>query len=173
LLTTTASGATSTGCGYTAVPTCNDCNKTTCDPPKPTETKKVTPIDQISERKCWSEADFPGHADINGGDVTTEAMHFCLTDGTLFSPDKEKPEAALHSDFSKVHTYKRRKVGTHNINYDFQVDWKEGCVTSQDSQGVAYPTDPQGYTGLSCMDIMFDNHKKCKYRLALYGDRVS
>lgn len=38
LMTTTVSGATSTGCYYTAVPTCGDCNAATCDP-KPTSTQ--------------------------------------------------------------------------------------------------------------------------------------
>lgn len=139
LLTTTVSGTTGLGCAYTAVPTCNDCTKTTCDPPEPTETTTITPLDQMSERTCWNEDDFPGHADVHRSDVSYLALLFCVFDGTPFSFTKEPPVANLHSDFSKVHTYTRRKQNGHKVNYDYEVDWKPGCTTTQDNQGVAYP----------------------------------
>lgn len=166
LLTTTVSGTTGLGCAYTAVPTCNDCTKTTCDPPEPTETTTITPLDQMSERTCWNEDDFPGHADVHSSDVSYLALLFCVFDGTHFSSTKEPPVANLYSDFSKVHTYTRRKQNGHKVNYDYEVDWKPGCTTTQDNQGVAYPTDPQGLDGLSCMTIMEDNYKKCESGLA-------
>ena len=96
-----------------------------------------------------------------------------LTDGSLFRPG-DPPVTALYSDFSKVHTYTRREQNSHQVNYDFEVDWKEGCTTTQDNQGVAYPTDPKGLNGLACWDIMADNYKKCESGLAsilpLYGE---
>lgn len=169
LLTTATSGKTGLGCGCTAVPTCNDCTKTTCDPPNPAETMIVTPLDYISDRMCWNESGFLGYADVNRGDVDTEAMHFCLTDGSLSSLNKVKPEAALHSDLPKVHTCKRRDTSSRGVNYEFRDDWKEGGMVSQDNQGVAYPTDPKGNTGLSCLTIMTDNSKNCKSTLAATG----
>jgi hypothetical protein len=130
-------------------------------PPTPTETATVTPIGQLSSRACWKQSDFPNHSDVAAGNVLIQSQNFCSLDGTQWSPGQSSPPTTLYADFANDHIYSKRKTPNDGVNYDFRVEWKDGCITSQPKQSVVYPTDPNGATGYQCYQYMLDNYNDC------------
>ncbi|KAM0814031.1 hypothetical protein AB5N19_14033 [Seiridium cardinale] len=123
--------------------------------PLPSETAVITPIDQASARECWDAGDFRGHAEISSVTVWNFANEFCNKD--------EDRLTVLHSSVNMLldSSYTRRKVSSAGINYDFAVQWKDGCTTEQVSQNVQFPADRKGETGIKCNYLLYDNHMSC------------
>ncbi|KAI1840029.1 hypothetical protein JX266_013762 [Neoarthrinium moseri] len=121
--------------------------------PLPTESARITPVSQVSDITCWSEADFPGHADISPTTQQLFANEFCETD--------RDRKTRLYSNRLMDYMYSKRRISSSGINYDYKVEWKSGCQSNQPSQSVQYPADPNGALGITCREALHGNFKNC------------
>jgi hypothetical protein len=128
---------------------------TTAVPAQPIETAAVTPLGHKSSLHCWDESTFPGHSDIQSGAQNYWSEDFCTEDRNRLK--------VLYRDFSEDHVYSTRQTDTHGVNYDYKVEWAEKCKTTQDSQSIPYPSDPNGAENAdSCTSLLQDVYKSCK-----------
>ena len=100
--------------------------KTTSTTTKPTSAAPTptTPLTR-GPLKCFNEADFPGHADVQSGDQDTFSVDFSGVElGTVGPGDAP---------------IKLRRTDRHGVNYDYRVEWLAGCVTTVDRQSFQFP----------------------------------
>jgi hypothetical protein len=102
---------------------------TTTTPTVTPSSKPKTPLKR-GDIKCFNEADFPGHADIQSGDQDEFAEIFSdlrteMGDNDLLGPDSP--------------TVRLRGIDGHEVNYDFYCSWVPGCETETDKQSFGFP----------------------------------
>ncbi|KAH7141655.1 hypothetical protein EDB81DRAFT_898885 [Dactylonectria macrodidyma] len=100
------------------------------EPPTTTAVEEPTPNASLVRGPviCHNEADFPGHADINGGaqdDFSTDFSGKLGSDGTTMSPTSG-PIVWNTQD-------------KHGINYWFSASWVDGCITTVPTQDFQFP----------------------------------
>ncbi|KJX94113.1 hypothetical protein TI39_contig4216g00016 [Zymoseptoria brevis] len=110
--------------------------------PEPIPTQSITPLEVISA-ECFDEADFPGHADIQGRDQSSFSDYFC-NDWNDFVDDGQR-------DIGPGEAVADLHVDDYGVNYWYEISWVDGCVTTVDRQDVS---DPLGEGGKTCKDIM-------------------
>ena len=135
--------------------TVDQCNRAACVPMPScaswVATAAATPTATMQPQvtslpvNCWNESELPGHADIDSGDMITGAQKFC-----------ESEDAPETMDASSE-PYVLKWTNKHDVNYDYQVYWVEGCVTDSESQNVQYPTK----TGPNCISSLGRTYDKC------------
>lgn len=74
---------------------------------------------------CHNEADFPGHADVNDGKQDDFATDFSGESSSDLSPGST-PIYYKYQD-------------KHDINYEFEARWVDGCETETRKQSFKYP----------------------------------
>jgi hypothetical protein len=75
--------------------------------------------------KCFNEADFPGHADIQSGYQDTFSVEFSDVELDTVGPG----DAPI----------RLRRTDHHGVNYDYRVEWLAGCVTTVERQSFQFP----------------------------------
>ncbi|MBE3050441.1 hypothetical protein IMZ48_49695 [Candidatus Bathyarchaeota archaeon] len=98
---------------------------------------------------CHNEDDFPGHAYITPGQVTLGTLKACgAASGSMGETSARKPPFTLrHGD-------------SDDINYDYTIQWKDGCQTKLNTQDMQKPL---GEDGLTCGELMMKTFTECEY----------
>ncbi|KAK4164601.1 glucan-beta-glucosidase [Cladorrhinum sp. PSN259] len=79
---------------------------------------------------CFNEADFPGHADIQSGDQDEGSKGFSNLRGQMGDDDSIGPgDAPIRFNLKD----------SHDVNYDYRVEWVAGCVTTVQRQSFGFP----------------------------------
>lgn len=128
----------------------------------------VVPIDKITERTCWNEAAYPGHANTNKRGVELAVVTCCnkLMWGT--KDGKGTLESMpFYSDVEKMHEWSGVYSDMQGTHYSYSVFWKEGCETADGKQSAGFPTEVDSRDGPDCISIQLDNWKQCKYEAAV------
>ncbi|KAF7551883.1 hypothetical protein G7Z17_g4720 [Cylindrodendrum hubeiense] len=118
----------------------------------PTTTAAAEPIPNASLVRgpvnCHLESDFPGHADINGGDQDEFSTLFSGKTGALgttMSPDSGPIEWNTQDH--------------HGINYQYSASWVAGCITTVPTQDFQLPL---GNSGIITAYLMVrEDYTKC------------
>ncbi|SMR51471.1 unnamed protein product [Zymoseptoria tritici ST99CH_3D1] len=121
---------------------------TTTSEPEPIPTQSITPLEVISA-ECFDEADFPGHADIQGSDQSTFSDYFCNDWNDFFDGQSDIGPGEAVADL---------RVDGYGVNDWYEISWVDGCVTTVDRQDVL---DPLGEGGETCKDIVTENYRRC------------
>ncbi|KAK7920211.1 hypothetical protein PG985_008233 [Apiospora marii] len=116
---------------------------TTKPPPRPTTPLERQPI------RCHDESDFRGHADISGSAQDGYSTDFSDLDG----PDDSE---YLSEGSPKLTMHERDK---HGVNYDFSVEWVEGCTTKEERQSFRFPLGSPSM--ITAYLLMRENYTKC------------
>ncbi|KXT05630.1 hypothetical protein AC578_5652 [Pseudocercospora eumusae] len=137
-ITQCALGPGGRGSACVPSPTCASWIATTKAPPPAPK----TPL-ELKPPVCNNEADLPGHADIGAGFQKFAAKIFCEPRGTVqIGPSSKR--------------YTARIIDPHGVNYDYEVSWIQGCVTTVEKQSFVSPVP-----GHICEDIMRNAYKNC------------
>ncbi|KAK3716671.1 hypothetical protein LTR37_006301 [Vermiconidia calcicola] len=109
----------------------------------PTQSLEIQPV------VCHDESDFTGHGDIAESAVSLNAL---LTCGEWIDEDLDPIE----------NWHLSRTVKTNEINYQFDVEWLAGCVTTVSSQSPYSPLGPDADSEDQCTSILYDCWKNCE-----------
>ncbi|KAK3720790.1 hypothetical protein LTR37_003453 [Vermiconidia calcicola] len=110
--------------------------------PTPTQPLEIQPV------VCHDESDFPGHWDIAESAVSLNAFITC---GKWIDEDLDPIE----------NWHLSRTVKTNEINYQFDVEWLTGCITTVSSQSPYSPLGADADSEDQCTSILYDCWKKC------------
>ena len=98
----------------------------------------------------FSEADFPGHADIQSGDQDELS--------TVFSGFRQDDD--LIGPGSAPVTL--RGIDKHGVNYDYSCSWVPGCRTTVDKQSYRFPLGSAGPDSLITAYLLVrEDYTKC------------
>ncbi|KAH8686198.1 hypothetical protein BGZ61DRAFT_392794 [Ilyonectria robusta] len=117
----------------------------------PTTTQAAIPVTPLTRQAivCHNEADFPGHADINGGSQDDYSTDFSGLSGP--NGDDNLYDGAGIIELSKS--------DKHGVSYYYSVNWIDGCVTTQDTQNFRFPL---GMGGIITAYLMVrEDYTKC------------
>lgn len=105
---------------------------------------------------CNSEADFPGHGDVNGGTQADAAKQFCNDHGT---DDGTHLGISAPAD-GVINSLSDFITGPDQIGYNFTVYWPVNCVTAVDAQDIIDPLG-SGKAAQECEGIMESAYSSC------------
>ncbi|KAK4115503.1 hypothetical protein N656DRAFT_383144 [Canariomyces notabilis] len=107
------------------MPTTSTATPSPTPPPNPSPTP--TPITPLTRGpiKCFNEADFPGHADIQPDDQDAFSRDFSALNIDTIGPDDG--------------SFPYRVKDSHGVFYDYRVEWVAGCVTTVERQDFRFP----------------------------------
>ena len=111
--------------------------------PIPTQALQIEPV------VCHDASNFPGHGDVRGSAVIYEAYKACK-DWLL------EEIGPFDAPLSKTMTYS-------GINYEFDVEWVAGCVTTASTENVWSPLGPNADIEDQCASVFYDCWTKCKF----------
>lgn len=122
----------------------------TSDPPSSTPTKPL----ERGPIKCFSESDFPGHADLQSGAQDTGSKRFSelLSNGSDLIGPGDEPIKYHHRD-------------KHGVNYDYSCSWVDGCKTAVDKQSFHFP-DRNSTSLITAYLLVREDYTKCEW---IYG----
>ncbi|KAF9873214.1 hypothetical protein CkaCkLH20_09377 [Colletotrichum karsti] len=124
---------------------------------KPPSKKEPTARLEVGEVTCNDQTQFGAYKDVHEGDVQWAAIGLCarernteLGPGEQYPADKKAANINGHWRQSELHAW---------------VKWREGCVTTVNTQKVGNPlntvTDGTVTGQDPCITTLFNNYKKC------------
>ncbi|KAH7009573.1 hypothetical protein EDB80DRAFT_775982 [Ilyonectria destructans] len=137
--------------GYTTFPSAVTVEPTDVVTAAPTTTQDAIPTTPLTRQAivCHNEADFPGHADINGGSQDDYSTDF----SGLSGPNGDD------NLYDGAGTVELSKSDKHGVSYYYSVNWIDGCVTTQDTQNFRFPL---GMGGIITAYLMVrEDYTKC------------
>jgi hypothetical protein len=135
------------------MPTTTTANPSPAPSPNPSPTPN-TPLTR-GPIKCFNEADFPGHADIQSDDQDTFSNDFSSYG---FDIDTLGPGDA---------PLRLRRTDGHGVNYDYSVEWVAGCVTTVDRQSFRFPLG-MSQSLITAYLLVREDYTKCELSLSLF-----
>ncbi len=117
----------------------------------PSSTPNLTPLAR-GPVNCFSEADFPGHADIQSGDQDTFSIDFSGLGDFTIGPN----DAPL----------RLRRTDGHGVNYDYRVEWVAGCVTTVEKMSYRFPLGMSSQ--ITAYLLVREDYTKCELALPIH-----
>ena len=111
--------------------------------PIPTQPLQVQPV------VCHRASNFPGHGDVAKSAVGYDAYTTC--------------EDWLLEEIGPFDAPLSKTITTSGINYEFDVEWVAGCVTTVSTESVWSPLGPNADSKDQCGRIFYDCWKNCKF----------
>lgn len=102
--------------------------------------------------KCFNEADFPGHADLQSGDQDSFSTAFSNLRSQMGDDDTLGPDSP---------PVRLRRTDSHGVNYDFSCSWVSGCVTEKSRQSFGFPLGSPSL--ITAYLLVREDYTKCKY----------
>ena len=122
---------------------------TTTPSATPTDNPK-TPLSRGSIN-CFSESDFPGHADIRPGDQDDFSTAFSNLRSQMGDDDSLGPDSP---------TVRLRRTDKHGVNYDYSCSWVPGCETEVSKQSFGFPLGSPSL--ITAYLLVREDYTKCK-----------
>jgi hypothetical protein len=142
LMTETVSGSMRLGCGYTAVPTCQDCNAATCG----TWSTTAPAAYPTSTEQCRKAASNPGKAAVEST-VKSTAQDFCTS---FLHGTTTIPNGMSLQQYNKVYD---------GVSYYYGIGWDSGYFNASGCK-TAPPQPPPSQD--ECVSLLYNNWENCK-----------
>jgi hypothetical protein len=123
---------------------------TTTTPSATPTNKPKTPLSRGSIN-CFSESDFPGHADIQSGDQDDFSTAFSNLRSLMGDDDSLGPNSP---------TVRLRRTDKHGVNYDYSCGWVPGCETDVAKQSFGFPLGSP--SPITAYLLVREDYTKCK-----------
>ncbi|KAI0004056.1 hypothetical protein F4779DRAFT_630464 [Xylariaceae sp. FL0662B] len=104
------------------------------------------------KRKCYGKDDFGSHGDIQRYWQRLYTGYACT--GTALKPIKRGDSS----------TFRHFQTVTNGVPYQFNIYWKDGCITDYPGRDEIYASNPQDIKDpghVACQNLLTDNYDKC------------